>query len=421
MNRLAIKRKAIIIIEDGVGDRLLDKLEGRTPLQAANSPALDRIACDGICGLMDPLSPGIRVGTDVGHLALFGLDPVEDYCGRGPIEARGLNMELQKGDIAFRANFATVDKKLIVTDRRAGRIRSDTGKLANSLDGLEIKNESGKVDVLFSPATEHRAVLVLRGKGLSAQISDSDPLAGNAGEKIRKIRPLNNSIEARRTADIANSFTEKALGILNNHPVNKRRRQQNLLPANAILLRSAGKMKDVQNITQKYGIKVACITAESTVKGVARMAGFDVYSKPGMTANLDTDVMLKGNLALEILSEYDLIFIHVKGTDLNGHDNQPLGKVKMIENVDKMVALLWERTEDDIYIGLTSDHTTPCEAKIHTGEPVPVAINGPGVRRDRVRFYNEIDCASGGLNRITGMDFFRIIVNYMGVNEKCGS
>ncbi|RLC42982.1 MAG: phosphoglycerate mutase, partial [Candidatus Coatesbacteria bacterium] len=159
-------------MQDGVGDRPIYKLGRRTPLEAANTPNMDNLARNAVNGLMDPLAPGIRVGTDVGHLALFGYNPLRTYWGRGPIEAAGINIKLEPQDIALRCNFATVDEQMRVKDRRAGRIREGTRRLARELNGLRIADD---IEVIFKEATEHRAVLVLRGEKLSPEITDTDP------------------------------------------------------------------------------------------------------------------------------------------------------------------------------------------------------------------------------------------------------
>ena len=173
--------KGLMLIIDGLGDRPLDEFDGKTPLEAANTPCFDMLAKSGITGLMDPLSPGIRVGTDVGHLALFGYNPLKVYWGRGPIEAVGIGIELKPGDVALRCNFATVDDNFIVVDRRAGRIRH-TDPLAAALDGMQLADG---ITITFRPATEHRAVLIVSGERLSAEITDSDPGPASEGEPLR--------------------------------------------------------------------------------------------------------------------------------------------------------------------------------------------------------------------------------------------
>lgn len=201
-----LHRKVMIAIADGIGDRPVASLDDKTPLEYADTPNLDRVAAAGINGMMDLIAPGIPVGTDMGHLILFGYEP-QDYPGRGPIEALGVGMEVLPGDIVFRCNYATVDQNGIVVDRRAGRIREGTDRIAEAVSGLVIDG----VTFFLKSATEHRAVLVLRGTGLSDRISDSDPKAPNDGSPYLEVRPLDDSDEAKRTAEVLNRFCRRLI------------------------------------------------------------------------------------------------------------------------------------------------------------------------------------------------------------------
>lgn len=180
-----MRRKIILAIADGVGDRPCRELDYMTPLEYANIPNLDKLAKTGVTGIMDVLGPGIPVGTDLGHMILLGYK-AEDYPGRGPIEASGAGLILEPGDVAFRCNFGTVDEEFNVLDRRAGRIRENTHILADSLNGIVIDG----VKVLFKEATEHRAVLILRRQGLSANITDSDPKILDVNTKYKKVQSI---------------------------------------------------------------------------------------------------------------------------------------------------------------------------------------------------------------------------------------
>jgi 2,3-bisphosphoglycerate-independent phosphoglycerate mutase len=412
-----LKRKVIMAIADGLGDRPHPLLGNKTPLEYARTPNLDRLAAEGITGMMDPIAPGIPVGTDMGHLILFGYQP-NDYPGRGPIEALGIGMDVRPGDIVFRCNFATVDDNGIVVDRRAGRIREKTEEIAQAINGLELENG---VTAYFSPATEHRAVLILRGAGLSDKISDSDPKAPNDGKPYHHVEPLDASEEAERTANLLNLFLKKAHNILSAHPINAKRIAEGKLPANFILTRGAGKMVELEPIAEKLNMKVSCIAGESTVLGVAKLAGFETFTDSSMTGNIDTNIELKAKLALEQIESNDMVYVHMKAPDVKGHDNDPIGKAKSIELFDHMVGLIRQQLPDDVYLALAADHSTPCEYKEHTGEPVPVLISGPSIRRDRVLQYNEIDCAEGGLGHVTGMDFVRILHSLIGFVKKQGN
>lgn len=413
-----MKKKIILCIADGLGDRPCEELGGKTPLEFANTKNLDKIAMNGTTGIMDLYQAGTPVGTDLGHMILFGYG-IEDYPGRGPIEAFGNNLELISGDVAFRCNFATVDDKLNVKDRRAGRIREGTAELAQALNGMEVRG----VKVFFKEATEHRAVMVLRGKNLSSEVADTDPKI--EGKKIYKCVGTDNSKEADFTADVVNEIIMKANRILKEHPLNREREKIGLKPANAILTRGAGIMPHVEKITEKLGFKASCIAAEHTVMGAARLAGFEVVTDKSFTGNIDTDIYKKAEKALESIENNDFTVLHFKATDLMGHDNNPKGKAKAAELYDKMIGLVIEGIEknidEQVIIALAADHSTPCERREHSGEPVPIAICGNGIRRDNTIFYDEIECSRGGLGRIKGNDFNRILLDYLEVTIKRGN
>lgn len=444
---MKVGKKAIVIILDGVGDRPIESLGAKTPLEAAKTPNFDALAREGICGLMDPVAPGVKVGTDVGTLALFGYDPRQVYCGRGPIEAAGVDLQVKEGDVALRANFATVTDEGRIVSRRAARIREGPHALAKALDGMVL---SDGTRVIFRAATEHRAVLVLRGEGLSHMITPSDPgpapdfrLEMAVGPRPREVRRGKNVLKmepiagqaglaadgefdraaAERTARLVTEFSMKAREILTPHPVNVKRIEQGLLPANYILLRGAGKKSLMHSLTEQFNIKGACIAGESTVKGVARIAGFTVISDPAFTANLDTDVSKKARASLDALDEFDLVMMHLKGTDIASHDGNARRKMKFIEAVDAACDTLMEKTReyDGLCYALTGDHSTPCELGEHSADPVPVVICGPEVSTDDVGSYGERACASGVLGRISAREFLLSVLGAIGAARRSTS
>ena len=418
--------RAIILIQDGVGDRPVPELRNHTPLEIANKPNMDYIASEGITGLMDPIEPGVRPGTDTGHIALFGYDPYKYYPGRGPLEAAGIGVKLYPGDVAIRCNIATVEErngKLIVIDRRAGRIRGEyVRELVKTLNE-EIKEIDG-VKIEFYPATEHRVVLVLRGKDLSPRISDSDPGTAMEGNPVKEVKPLDNTEEAKRTARIVNEVILRAYQVLKNHPLNNERIKKGLLPGNIIITRGAGMVpRDLVLFPQRFGVRGFVVAEEATVVGAARILGLEGIIPEGSTARLDTDLDSILKAALEAWDKgYDILYIHIKGPDIAGHDNDPWGKVEIIERTDEMLGKLLDKIplENTIY-ALAADHSTPCTVRDHSGDPVPIAIAGPGVRRDHVRKYDEYSCMLGGLHRIRGVDLIKIVLNLMNKPLKWGA
>ncbi|MHA2147000.1 MAG: 2,3-bisphosphoglycerate-independent phosphoglycerate mutase, partial [Candidatus Thorarchaeota archaeon] len=258
------RKTAVFVVMDGVGDRPLKELGGKTPLEAAKTPNLDRMATEGQSALMNVIGPGITPGSDTAHLALFGYDPMAEYPGRGPLEAFGAGLATKPGDVAFRSNFATVDDKMVILDRRAGRTFApeEQEELQTALDGLEIDD----VKVRFIATVEHRGALVLEGEGLFAEISDVDP--HETGVKILTVRAL--KPEAEKTAKVVNKLMSVAHERMRGLETNKERAKKGLPLANAILLRGPGRHSDVPPLPERYGIKAAVIAGGALYIGTAK-------------------------------------------------------------------------------------------------------------------------------------------------------
>ncbi|MEM1583176.1 MAG: 2,3-bisphosphoglycerate-independent phosphoglycerate mutase [Nitrososphaerota archaeon] len=402
--------KAVLIVCDGMGDRPTKTLNNLTPLQAANAPTFNRIASLGESGIMDIISPGQPPGSDTAHLAIFGYDPYTQYSGRGAYEALGAGLNLRPGDVAFRCNFATINEEGVVIDRRAGRISTEEARiLAEALRDLVLED----VEALFTPTTEHRGVLVLRGDKLSRMVSDID--VHEVGVRIGKPRPLDDSIEAEHTAKILEEFVTKTRRILENHPLNKERVAKGLRPANAVLPRGAGTLPNVKPFKEIWDMKTAAIAGGALYKGVARALGFDLIEVPDATGTVNTNLKGKIKHATDALKTYDFIFLHIKATDTVSHDKNPVKKKEVIEWISREITPLVDMVEaEEYYLILTADHTTPSEVGEHRGDPVPVAIMGPDVRRDWIEKFDELSCSRGGLSRIRGTDLMKILMNYLG-------
>ncbi len=408
-----------MVIADGLGGRLTD-WGNATCLERARTPNLDELARRGATGLMDPIAPGVRPGSDTAHLSIFGYDPYKVYTGRGSFEALGIGMDVRPGDVCFRANFATVeerDGKLIVLDRRAGRL-AEGKELEKVLAGLDLSRFG--VQAFFRASTEHRGALVLRGEGLSAAVSDTDP--HETGVEVAKAEPLAEDEAARRTAEILNEITRQAYELLKDHPVNRKRIQEGKPPGNIILLRGAAVMPHLVTIPQKYGIKGACIAGGALYKGVARAAGLEVLEVPGATGDLKTDLVAKAEAALKALEDYDLVFVHIKGTDNAGHDQDPQAKTGFIERIDREFfgTLLEGLDLGSVNLAFSGDHTTPIDYGDHTPDPVPVLFVGPSIRPDRVERFGERAAAEGGLGRFSG-NLVPQLLGYCNIGPKFGA
>ncbi|MEM4206967.1 MAG: 2,3-bisphosphoglycerate-independent phosphoglycerate mutase [Nitrososphaerota archaeon] len=414
-------RKIILIVCDGMSDRAVKSLDGKTPLEYAHTPNLDKLAEIGCTGLLDILSPGVPPGSDSAHLALFGYEPEKYYPGRGAIEALGANIPVEDGVLACRFNLSTVVEKkvsegvtLIVKDRRAGRISSEDARYL--IECLQVKlNNFKDVKVKIIPNVEHRGILVIEGEGLSGDVSDSDP--HEVESCVNRCEPLSNADNfqaAERTANIINEIVKSSYFLLKEHDINRLRIKRGLPAANIILPRGAGLVKKVDPFFKVWGLKAACIAKLALYKGVARYVGMDVYDVPEATGTVNTNVEAKFKMAVELLKKYDYVFVHVKGTDSASHDRKPLEKVKMIEKIDSAFKIILDEIvlPGKTVVALTSDHSTSCELGIHIGDPPALAVYAPDIVPDDVKQFNERAVLKGGLGRVKAVDLMKILLNY---------
>jgi 2,3-bisphosphoglycerate-independent phosphoglycerate mutase len=409
--------KGIIMIIDGMADRPLKELDNKTPLEAAKTPNMDKMAKMGINGIMDPIKPGIRAGSDTSHISILGYDPYQVYTGRGPFEAAGVGIEVMPGDIAFRCNFSTANEEGLITDRRAGRIREKTELLASSLNSIKLEGFED-VEIIFKESTGHRSVLVLRGSGLSDQVSDADPK--KEGKPPKTIIGLDGSPEADKTAQVLNKVVTESYNILKDHPLNLERIDAGEPPANIVLPRGAGAVPDVQPFNEKYGLKSACIAETGLIMGIGKLAGMDIIEVEGATGGVDTDLDSISQSIIENASkDYDFLLINIDGADEAGHDGNLQEKVDFLEKVDAVIGEVMNIP--DTYFILTADHSTPISVMDHTGDPVPLVIKGPEIRVDDVEKFDERSATKGGLCRIRGSDIMNILMDLMNKSEKFGA
>lgn len=403
-------KKIFLIVLDGLGDRPNVELQGRTALQAAYRPNLNRLVKDGQCGIMHPVSPGYRTGSDTSHLSLLGYDPEKFYTGRGPFEAMGLGMTVLGGDVAFRANFGTVDTNGVVTDRRAGRITSGTDKLAEALsfsvDG---------VDFFVRAGVEHRAALVMRGKDLMDRITDSDP--HEPGLRVQEVKPLDE--KAKFTADVLNKYLALARKKLADHPLNAKRIKEGKEPANELLIRGAGQAPSLTPFSELYGMKAACISGIPMITGICRLIGMDSIAVEGATGRLDSDFRAKFEAAYRTLNDYDFLIMNIKATDVAGHDGDPIAKRDAIQRIDAAMKDIGKILQDTV-VCVTGDHSTPCAMKDHSGDPLPILFNSSGIRKDRAKLFDEISCTYGTYNINSG-DVMKVLLQLSDRAEKYGA
>lgn len=403
-------KKIFLIVLDGLGDRPNAELQGRTALQAAYRPTLNKLVREGQGGIMHPVLPGYRTGSDTSHLSLLGYDPEKFYTGRGPFEAMGLGMTVLGGDVAFRANFGTAGKDGVVLDRRAGRITVGTERLSEALsfsvDGVKFFVKAG---------VEHRAALVMRGKGLSDQVSDSDP--HEPGLIVHEVKGLNE--EAKFTADTLNKYLSIARKILGEHEVNAQRSKDGEAPANELLIRGAGQAPSLMPFQDLFGLRAACISGIPMITGICRLVGMDSISVEGATGRLDSDFRAKFETAYRTLEKYDFLIMNIKATDVAGHDGDAVAKRDAIQRIDAAMKGM-DKILDNTVVCVTGDHSTPCAMKDHSGDPVPILFNTSGARQDKARLFDEISCTRGTYN-ITSGDVMKILLQLSDRAEKYGA
>ncbi len=391
----------LLLFVDGLGDRPVRSLSGRTPLEAAALPTFDRLAREGRTGLADPIEPGAVPDTAAGSLALFGQSP--RALRRGPVEALGAGIELGPGDVALRGNLATLDEEGRIVDRRAGRIREGAEELAAALDRPPLPEEWAGFTIRVRMGTEHRLAVVLQGDGLSPAVAGSDPGDGAPpGPPLvpRAIDPA--EAAAVRTARLLALFEEHVRRVLARHPVNRRRVELGLPPANAVLTRGAGRVHRLQRLELAgMPLRIACISGDRTVLGLAAWLGAETVTGPEMTGNLDTDLDAKIGAASEALRRNDLVLLHLKGADIAAHDCRPDLKMEFLEAVDRRLdELLKAWPGRPLRVAVASDHATLSESGHHSADPVPVLVWGEGIEPDGVDSFTERAVAEGALGRL---------------------
>jgi 2,3-bisphosphoglycerate-independent phosphoglycerate mutase len=374
--------KILLLVIDGVGGLPLD---GKTELERAEIPNLDNLASRSICGLTDAVGYGITPGSGPSHLALFGYDPLKYIIGRGVMEALGIGVELTPKDMAARGNFATMDSRGIIVDRRAGRIPTEKNREICALLGKKIEKIKG-VKVFIRPGKEHRFVAIFRGDGLNGPLSDADPQKN--GEKARPARAL--SARAKKAEEVANSFIKKASEVLKSQH-----------PANTVLLRGISKVPRIPSMGELFNLSPAAIATYPMYKGLARLVGMEV---------LQTGESIQDELRTlrENFAKFDFFYFHIKQTDSSGEDGDYEKKVKVIEEVDIYIPEILDLKFDVIVV--TSDHSTPALLKSHSWHPNPFLLWSRFIRVDEVNRFTERECGKGSLGRFAAVNAMALML-----------
>jgi len=371
VERLALQNdnKILLVVLDGLGGL---PVNGRTELETASKPNLDRLAAKSGLGMHTPVDIGVTPGSGPAHLGLFGYDPVLYEVGRGVVEALGVGLHPAPTDLCARANFATIGPDGRLSDRRAGRIPTEKcAELCSSIQQAIPSVED--VAVVVKPGREHRFVVVLRGAGLESGLTDSDPQ--HEGLAPSPVKPLR--AEAAKSARIANSFVSLCQKLLASEPA-----------ANYVLLRGLDRPPHIPSMQERFKLRPACVAVYPMYKGLARFVGMDVI-EAGETWESEVAALR------ENMPKYDFLFVHFKDTDKAGEDGDFDRKVELIERFDEEVVPQLLRLKPDVFC-LTGDHSTPATLKGHSWHSVPFLLNSPYVRRHAaLEEFGERACSRG--------------------------
>lgn len=372
--------KILLCVLDGVGGTPGGS-RNLTELEEARTPNLDALAPSAALGQMDMVAPGITPGSGPGHFALFGFDPRRYEIGRGVLSAAGLGLAMTASDLAARINFCTVDAKGAVTDRRAGRIPTETCvRLCEKLN-KEIDNIDG-IPVELKPEREHRAAVMFRGAGLGP-VTDTDPQ--REGLAPLEPKPLNDTVACRTAVPVVKKFIERVRVALKSES-----------PANMVLLRGFDVPPHLPQYGDVFKLKAAAIAVYPMYRGLAKLVGMSVIEFPGEKVSDEIGMVEK------VLKDYDFIFLHVKKTDSYGEDGNRDGKIHVIEEFDAELPRLLKLKPDVLVI--TGDHSTPAALKSHSWHPSPVLLKAANGRFDGLPRFTELNCARGGLGRFLAKD-----------------
>ena len=408
---------------DGVGDLPHPDLMGKTPLDAASTPNLDRLTKNGRMGEVISVGKGIAPESDIAVFNMLGYKfKHNDYVGRGVVEAVGIGIDFKNGDLALRGNFATLDNNEVIIDRRAGRKieKYDAESIAREIEE-QVNFSDPNASVIVAPTIDHRLVIRIRSnESLSSNITNTDPaylrVAGMGVAKavtdflkIEKCFPLDETSSSKLTANLVNEFTAQSLSIMKKSEVNQQRSKKGKKLLNSILLRDAGnKLPIVKPINDLHAMKFSCIVDMPVEIGISEILKMKTYSAGGLA-----DYEKKAYVAANALNEQNAIYVHLKGPDEFGHDGDSKGKMRNIEDIDRKFfgTLLDNIDTAKVVVIISADHSTPCIMKGHSDDPVPLLISGDIITNDDTQRYTEIEAKKGAIGLIEGVQVVKTGIN----------
>ena len=404
----------VYVLLDGVGDLPHPNLVGKTPLDAASTPNLDRLAKNGAMGQVITVGKGIAPESDIAVFNMLGYKfKHDDYAGRGVVEAIGIGIDFKDGDLALRGNFATLNDNGVIIDRRAGRKieKQDAEAVSNEIEE-KIKFSDENAIAIITPTIGHRLVIRIRSNcALSSNISNTDPayvrVAGMGIAKavtdflkIEKCLPLDEESHTKLASKLVNELTEQSLDIMKKSKVNERRKENDKKLLNGILLRDAGNIyPKVTPINDLHSMKFSCIVDMPVEIGISEILKMKTYDAGGLT-----DYEEKAKVAAKAMDEQNAVYVHLKGPDEFGHDGDAQGKMENIEEIDKRFfgTLLDNIDSSKVAVIVSADHSTPCINKGHSADPVPLLISGDMVTNDDTQRFTEIEAKKGRIGLIDG-------------------
>lgn len=409
--------KHIIILGDGMADHAIERLGGKTPLQFAQTPYMDKLASEGRCGRVVTVPEGFSPGSEVANTAILGYDLNEVYEGRGPLEAASIGYEMEADDLALRCNIISLKDGKIIT-HNGGNLQTEDARIL-----IDYLNEHlGNERVRFISGIQYRHLLVIKGgnKNIECAPPHDHP---NEEWKGLLVKPINNAtdehptlLSAQETADLLNDLILKSQPLLEAHIYNKERAKEGKLTANSIWPWSGGYRPSMQPITSIYPqIKSgAVITAVDLIRGIGHYAGLRTINVKGATGLADTNYEGKAQAAIDALKTDDFVFVHVEASDEAGHDGDLDLKIKTIEYLDsRIIQPIYEAVtqfNEPVCIVVLPDHPTPVEIRTHVSEPVPFLVWHQGIEPDEVKRYDEMSCVSGSFGLLRLQEFMQTLM-----------
>ncbi|MCC5909346.1 MAG: 2,3-bisphosphoglycerate-independent phosphoglycerate mutase [Clostridiaceae bacterium] len=390
--------KTIVLLLDGLGDRPQNELDGRTPLEAANTPNLDKLCQQAETGMMIPWRQGVPLGTEVAHFILFGYD-MKDFPGRGIINALSRNFSLEEDAVYMVTSWAYVEERegLFIKERWTKDLSIEEVTALKEALPNKIEDITLQWDYSIGP----HGVLKLKGDAVSSEISDSDPFYDH-GHVIEIEAFETNCSNARYTAKVLNRYLRESYTFFKHHPINLDRAHKGKQPANFLLTKWAGRKPNLVPFEEKHGMKGCIVGSSQLMLGISKLLGMDYIHYKNFKEGVD----------LAINSDYEFIHLHTKAPDEAAHTKNPHNKVKVLEEIDSYLKPLVDAAlKENLLLVVTGDHTTPSSGEmIHSGEPLPIMFIGKNVRVDDVKTFGERSCSKGNI-RMEGCDLIQMVLN----------